>query len=1379
MDYTSIHIYGHLLSDDILHSIERDQNLMGNREQDFAIDTSTSAAIDYVWSSLRNDWRFYKERSGVNDPYGTRRSRELMERLFRSIGYSLVKQTANVEVGGRGFEISHLCPDLANMPMIVVGEKVVDEGGIDTLDKCSLDYRAKGVRRKKSPHATMLEYLNATENVYGIVSNGATIRLLRNSGQLVKLTYIEFDLRRMLEEDKYTEFCLMFRLLHASRFRADGDEPCVMERWFNMSIESGNRIRNGLSAAVQKAMETIGNAACREAGEGNETLRKALAEGTLQASGLNKELIHFIYRLLFLFIIEDRNLVYQIPEDADGEDYKRICRWQEIYKQNYAASRLRRLSELAYLRQRQYHDLWQSLMDTFHLFEDGSFGGKMGISPLGGILFNKNTLHYLKSCRISNRTLLEAFAALNEFTDERGMTVKINYSSLDVEEFGSVYEGILEMRPFVQAAVDASQWQFGYVGGLDRQSTSSYYTRPDLVQHLIRTTLEPVIKERIARLSTPEEKVKSLLSMKVCDAASGSGHIVLAMARTIAWYVCSIRTGEDNPASKDYRQALREVIQRCVYAVDYNPDAVELCKVVLWIEGYCAGKPLSFLDHHIRCGNSVVGVSNLQMLIDGVPDKALTAEDKDTLRAIRKLNAATIKAMHGEETMPGLGLEDTFGIGSINTEQIDLATKVMLISHLPEDTLEQEQVKQARWMDLMSSSRVDCLRRACDIYTYSFYRTIMHGEVLQRWNEYSEEELQLEAEVPYTKTVVRALQEMIVMDGVEKGKPIPTYYKELSKDFKSEVLRASMEHRFFHWAIEFPEVFAANKGFDVMCGNPPWDKLQMEEEKWFAGKDEDIVNAANQNARKKKIAALADTNPILYNEFIAAGNAIACQSSFVKNSNRFPLTAVGKLELSSLFAELCLTFSKEAWGLVLPTGIAVNDSNKAFFSKLIDENRLVSLYDFENREALFDIHRMFKFCLLTAGKSQTEPRTVSGGFYLTRIDHLLDPRRIYTLQTSDFARLNPNTKTCPVFRTSRDAALTAKIYRHSTILLNEHTGDNPWNVKFGSMFNMSTDSHLFRTYAQLTEAGAGYEAPNFILDGDTYVPLYEGKMIWHYNHHYGTWPTMGDRPNAIDTPSIEELANPDASIIPWYWVPLTAVKDRLVKKSIDREGKEQVVWEWKHKWIIGFRDITNATNERTFICSPIPDACGVGHSATLLYAERGTIPDAALIGMMSSIPFDYVTKQKIGGSHASIGFVKQFPVLTPDQIPSPMQWQIVKRVAELCYFNHDLDGWATELWEEMNEEQRTELPQLGDKQPWIFDPDRRALLQAELDAIFAHLYGLTTEDLRYILDPEDVCGEGCINETFRVLKDNELRQYGEYRTKRLVLDAWNRFGYDN
>lgn len=471
-----------------------------------------------------------------------------------------------------------------------------------------------------------------------------------------------------------------------------------------------------------------------------------------------------------------------------------------------------------------------------------------------------------------------------------------------------------------------------------------------------------------------------------------------------------------------------------------------------------------------------------------------------------------------------------------------------------------------------------------------------------------------------------------------------------------------------------------------------------------------------------------------------------------------------------LFAEHCYNCTREAWGLVLPTGIAVNDSNKTFFSNLIEENRLISLYDFENKEGLFDIHRMFKFCLLTVGQKQDNAREVSGGFYLTRLDHLLNPTRIYKLKTTDFELLNPNTKTCPVFRTSRDAMLTTKIYRRCKVMINDTTSENPWNIKFGSMIHMSNDSHLFRTYSQLINEGANLKGNRFLLNNQIYVPLYEGKMIWHYNHHYADWPTEGERPNTVPTPTLEQLANPYDTPMPWYWLPQEEVDNRLVKV----DAKNNIIWEWIHKWLIGFRDITNSTNERTFIVSPIPDASGVGHSATLLFVERGTMPGALLLGMMSSLVFDYTTRQKIGGSHASISFVKQFPVLTPEQVSSSgYEQDIVERVARLCWFNHDLDGWMEELREECPEEY--DLPE----EPVIWDEEQRTVWQAELDAIFAHLYGLTTEDLRYILDPEDVCGKGCINETFRVLKERELRELGEYRTKRLVMEAWNKFEFDN
>lgn len=385
---------------------------------------------------------------------------------------------------------------------------------------------------------------------------------------------------------------------------------------------------------------------------------------------------------------------------------------------------------------------------------------------------------------------------------------------------------------------------------------------------------------------------------------------------------------------------------------------------------------------------------------------------------------------------------------------------------------------------------------------------------------------------------------------------------------------------------------------------------------------------------------------------------------------------------------------------------------------------------------------------------------------MRRIDHLFDNNRIYTLCTDIFSLLNPNTRTRPVFRTNRDAQLTTKIYQHCKVLLNEVINENPWDIKFGSMFHMSGDSHLFRTYSQLIAEGAIYQAPNFYLNEELYVPLYEGKMIWLYNHHYGTWPTSNERPNTIATPS--NLTNPNSSIIPWYWVPLSSVKNKCIKY----DKNKNITWEWNHKWSIAYRAIMESHDSRSFLPCLIPNTYGIGNSLSLLYLDKGTIQGILFLSMMSSIVMDYITRQKLGGKNINIFVTKQLAVLTPEQITSSgYERDIVERVARLCWFNHDLDGWMEELREECPEEYS--LPE----EPVIWDEEQRAAWQAELDAIFAHLYGLSTEDLRYILDPEDVCGKGCINETFRVLKERELRELGEYRTKRLVMEAWNRFGF--
>jgi hypothetical protein len=197
------------------------------------------------------------------------------------------------------------------------------------------------------------------------------------------------------------------------------------------------------------------------------------------------------------------------------------------------------------------------------------------------------------------------------------------------------------------------------------------------------------------------------------------------------------------------------------------------------------------------------------------------------------------------------------------------------------------------------------------------------------------------------------------------------------------------------------------------------------------------------------------------------------------------------------------------------------------------------------------------------------------------------------------------------------------------------------------------------------------------------------------------------------------------------------------------------------RWLMGWRDITNATNERTVIASVLPRV-GVGNKIPLIFPGDSISPfqTAALLANLSAICFDFAARQKIGGITLNFFIAKQLPVLPPDRYTEADLAFIVPRVLELTYTSHDLSPWAEDLGHS--------------GPPFAFDPERRALLRAELDAWYARLYGLTRDDLRYILDPADIMGTDYPSETFRVLKSNEIRDHGEYRTQRLVLAAWDR-----
>jgi len=1357
MKYTCINIQGNLISEEILQKIESGE-AQGQFATDFGFEPGSNirSEIEYAWSRIKLDWKHFNDKSQnlpASDPYGTTLSRKWMEQFLSSLGFDLSRPKSGlIGDNGQSYTISHLAENLDHLPIHIVGFTEPNHA-----DKNTLDIKTSGGTSKFSPHGTMQEYLNVTENIYGIATNGLFLRLIRDSGRLIKLTFVEFDIKRMMDEDKYSEFTLLYRLLHSSRFprnKAEADQ-CLLEKYYQDSIETGNRIRDGLSLAVKESLVALGKGFLQH--EHNTALREKIQAGTLSSKVYYRQLLRIIYRFLFLMVTEERDLVYD-PEDK-SEATQRL---KKFYLQFYSIARLRKLSESHYVYEAQFSDLWQGLVNTFILFEAGGRGKKLGIQPLDGDLFSSQAIPDLEESLINNKLLLECVKNLNEFKDENKNLVAINYRSLDVEELGSVYEGLLELHPVIEniEASNTAHINFTFHEGTDRKTTGSYYTRPELVNELIKSALIPVIEDRLKEhTGNTTAQAKALLKLKVCDAAAGSGHMLLAAARTIAWYLARVQSGEENPAPSVYRKCLREVIQHCIYAVDYNPDAVELCKLALWLEGHNSGKPLSFLDHKIRNGNSLVGVTDLSVLQKGIPDDAfnpVTGDDKKISQELKKENTKYNKTKQAT-----LDFDQTV---KIDTSAFTGDYKEL--ENIQQDDVEGVKQVKTKFEKFRNNHSWFKDWRACNLWTAAFF-----------WN-YTEENKQA---APNSERLAKFLNNPAAAYGPMIG--------------KSDAL--SMEHKFFHWPLEFPDVFEQG-GFDVMLGNPPWERIKLQQQEFFATRDTSIANAVNAAARTKLINALPETNPLLFREYEYAMHGADSTGKFLRESGRCILTAVGDINTYSIFSELaCSLVSKHGrTGIIVPTGIATDDSNKMFFGTMVENNRLVSLFDFENREAIFQsVHRMYKFSLLTISGFNIGKARPLFGFFLTRIEHLQDKLRVFNLSKEDFLQLNPNTKTCPIFRTSSDAILTAKIYKRTGVFIDKNDTENSWNAKFKTLFHMANDSKYFKTKNDFRAfENRNIDTGNIIEN--RYFPLYESKMIWLYDHRYGTYEGVKDRTSTqIPTPSAIQLAEPKFSIYPYYWVDDENINEQLV----DTDSDGNVKWHWDKKWYLGFRDITNVSNERTTIASIIPKSA-VGNTMPLIFIETDIIAlsTCILLSTLNNLINDYCARQKVGGLHLTYNYLFQLPIAGKEFYLENSK-VLIPKVFELIYCSWDIKAFADDVWKEADDDLKAALTKQWEENksvtggheweppvwceidesgcplpPFKWDENRRAVLKAELDAIYAKLYGLNTEELRYILDPKDVYGADFPGETFRVLKEKEIRNFGEYRTRRLVLEAWER-----
>lgn len=1317
--FVGVRVQGGLLPTGVLTRIS-----VGDMEGSAAADyhlaggESVRDAANRVWAYLRGVWtRFQDELAALGDAdaaIGLTRERFLLP-LLNQLDYGRVPPApagglAADDDPDKRFPVSHLWA--GDIPIHLLG------AGVD------LDRRTPGVAgaAKQAPQSMVQEYLNRTNtHLWAMLSNGRTLRLLRDSTSLTGSAYIEFDLDAIFGGELFYDFLLLFRMCHQSRLAAldaeIGQGSCWMERWREAAAETGARALNQLRDGVVEALETLGNGFLNH--QDNQPLRERIGSGELAVSDFHHALLRVVYRLLFTFVAEDRGVLH-----ADGVDV--LVR--ERYSRFFSTKRLR---DVARRRLGDRHaDRWAAQVLVWRGLADPNGMPELGLPALGG-LFENGPLDFLLDAGIRNADFLSAVRSLSVVKGKSDRLWPVDYRSLDAEELGSIYESLLEFHPSWNPVQRCYSLQAA--AGNERKSTGSYYTPTSLVECLLDSTLDPVLDRAV----TEEDPEAALRAVTVCDPACGSGHFLVAAARRIAKRLAAHRTGDPEPPPEQVRTALRDVIGSCVYGVDVNPLAAELAKVSLWLEAMEPGKPLAFLDARIKVGNALFGATP-KLLEGGIPDhafKPIEGDDKKIATSLERRNK--LEREHPEQ-------DDLFGgVTAPTLSNSALAAQMCEVLEGSGLSLADVAVQRRRLANYTDSPEYRHQKLVADTWCAAFV-----------WAK--------TADAPAAMTE-RQFRDVLGDPGT------------LKPEQRDEVERLTAEYRFFHWHLEFPHLLSTEEssginpltgwggGFTAICANPPWDKVDFEDGKYFDSVNPEIANTTG-TARKTKIDQWRADNPALGARYLAARRKVKGMFHFAKKSGVYPeiskpVKGVNSIQLDHLFAEqmTSITNPQGRFGALIPTTIANGAGAQHLFKSLIDRAAIAAIFDFDNIDEIFKIHRSWRFCMIAASGRGTREPSMRLAFGLRNVKQLTG-KRIFELTPEEIKLLNPNTGTLPTFQARRDADITLGVYRRIPVLMCDDDPDgNPWQVTTKNLYNMTDDSHLFRTRAVLEDDGWTLNGNVFELDGRRMLPLYEAKMVDSYNHRAADVvlsETALNRKNQPRYLSDCDLDDPDRRAVPLHWVPdfdvPTGEVDRRGRPTFHRGVAARLAEVgWGREWLLGWCDVTAATNERTSIVAFTPRA-GAGHTFPLVLSQRPAVEVAVFAAALSSFVVDYVCRQKIGGTHLAVLILKQLPML-PVDVAATHAGFIVPRVAELACTSTDMAALAADL---------------GYDGPMAWDEDRRAALRAELDAYMFILYGIERDNVDYIMDSFQTDTGG--------LRNNEIAKYGRYRSKEMILEAFDR-----
>ncbi|MFG2935049.1 Eco57I restriction-modification methylase domain-containing protein [Streptomyces sp. NPDC048282] len=1306
----SVLTVGGLLPPDTLMRVRDGKDIPGAQPSDyglFAANDTVRDAAERSWAYLKGVWTAYQDalaKEGADKSEAIAAVGLTVERwllpLFEQLGYGRLPDGPAEGLpsadGEKRFAVSHVWQ---GVPVHLTGWNVQLDG------------------RGAIPQPLVQEYLNRSgeKALWGLVSNGRLVRLLRDSTSMVGSAYVEFDLEGVFEGDRFADFLLLWRLIHRSRLEAQGEQGpagCWLEKWRTEAIASGTRALNQLRLGVEKALVTLGSGFISH--QANAKLREKLHGSEVTVRDMHPALLHLVYRLLFLFVAEDRGLL--IPDEAPAEA-------RERYDKYFSTARLRRT---ATRRTGGPHgDQWHAL--NLVLKGLGAEGGRpeLGLPGLGGLFERTEADKVLEGLELPNEALFKAIRALSVVVDPKlNRPRRVDYRHLGAEELGSIYESLLELVPRFNPA--ANTFELRTLAGNERKTTGSYYTPSSLIDCLLDSALDPVIDDAVKSGTTREEQEAALLRLTVCDPACGSGHFLVAAARRIAKRLASVRTDSPEPSAEDTRTALRDVISRCIYGVDLNPMAVELAKVSLWIESLEPGKPLSFLDAHVKHGNGLVGATP-KLLADGLPDdafKVIEGDDKTWVSGLRKRNLAERVSWEARQAGVHQGelFSSTTALTASNAKIAEAATN---ITNARNDELEYVHRQRDAYLKLTEGPDSEYVRER---------------ELADAWCAAFVWEKTKEARPP-----APTLQGLL--DLRESG------WAKLPEGSRDKVEELREEYRFFHWHLEFPEVFSVPEemqssgaevdertgwagGFSCVLGNPPWDKVDFEDKKYFSAVNPEIASTAGR-ARKELIKTWMMDRPELGKKYTAARRKVKATFHFASSSGYFPLCQQGLtvkgvnfLATDQLFAERFanLVSPRGKFGCVVPTAIATGAGAQYLFKDLVKRKSIGALYDFENRKPLFPgVDSRYNFCLLTAGGQKVEEPVARLAFALRDTDELNKIDRVFELRAEEITLVNPNTGNLPIFRTRRDAEITTSIYRHTPVLLNRNNPQgNVWGVTFRRLFDMTDDSNLFHPKESLERNGWERHRKAFERDGEVMLPLHEGRMGHQYSHRFA------DSINSQEA-SPDQLNDPWFTTEPEYWVSEAETRKRLSLRGVSGVA------------LLGHRRVARSTDERTSIAALLP--WGPASYGWIITAGPSTQRLLLLEAVFNSFVYDYLLRNSLSQPSVPQSTSEQLPVPRPEAFEQHTDF-ITSRVLELTYTAHDMTPLAREL---------------GDTgPPFRWHEERRLLMRAELDAMMFRLYGVQRTEVHHIMD------------TFDVARRKEISNYGTYRTKEAIIDIYDR-----